>query len=152
MIKPADMMKALKEALQKQFPGEQIYENLTPRNFDRPSNLITLDTVRIGDIKNRTITLLYTYKITDFVSVDGHHNSDMPLLDLRTVLIVLGVFGRGFFTINGKSVYVADVSTKHYFDFTETNAVLSVTEDRSEFTPDETLPMMEQLNLKEAMQ
>ena len=39
MLTGQDIRAALKESLAGLFPGERIYENVTPDDFDRPSSL-----------------------------------------------------------------------------------------------------------------
>lgn len=152
MITPADFMAAIRKSLEEQFPGEPVYENKTPKNFQRPSNLVELMGIRLDEFKPGAVTLLFTYKITDFVSVDSYYNSDMALLDFRTMTIVGWVFGAGNLKVGDRYPTVVSVTTQHNFDYTETTAVLSATFDREDFAPSETLPLMEQLslNLKEA--
>ena len=152
MITPADFMAAIKKSLEEQFQGESVYENKTPKNFERPSNLVELMGIRLGELKPGAVTLLFTYKITDFVKTDGYYNSDMALLDFRTMIIVGWIFGAGYLKVGDRAPHVESVQTQHNFDYTETTAVLSATFDREEFAPSETLPLMEQLrlNLKEA--
>ena len=147
MITTADFMTAIQAALGEQFPGEPAYENLTPKNFQRPSNLVELLGIRLGDVKPGAITLLYTYKITDFVPVDDRHNSDTALLDTRAMVIVGWVFGAGYLKVGDRAPHVESVQTQHNFDYTETTVVLSATFDREEFAPSETLPLMEQLEM-----
>ena len=148
MIKPDDFMTAIKDALAEQFPGETPYENRTPKNFSRPSNLVELISIRLGAIRPNAVTLLFSYKITDFVKVDDHYNSDTALLDFRTMMIVGGVFGAGYLKVGDRAPRVESTKTEHNFDYTETTVVLSLTYDRSEFLPSETLPIMEQLQMK----
>lgn len=147
MITTDDIMSSIKSALSQQFPGEPVYENRTPQKFKRPSNLVELLGIRLGGIKPGAVTLLYTYRITDFTPVDGYHNSDMALLDTRTMAVVGWVFGAGYLKVGDRALKVVSVQTEHNFDFTETTAVLSVTFDRNEFEPSQTLPLMEQLKL-----
>lgn len=150
LIKPENIMESLKNALLEQFPQESVYENLVPKNFSRPSNLVELSSIRVTGIKNSIVTLQYTYRITDFVSVDERRQSDTALLDLRTVTIVGWIFGKGYLSVGDRAMTVESVSTEHNFDYTVTTAVLSLTYDRSEFAPASVLPLMEQLQLKEA--
>lgn len=42
IITTTQMMDAIEEVLQATFPGEPVYENLTPRDFARPSNMVEL--------------------------------------------------------------------------------------------------------------
>ena len=148
MITPDDFMAAIKAGLAEQFPGEPIYENVTPKNFKRSSNLVELAGIRMRESKPNATTLLFTYKITDFVPVDDYRNSDSALLDFRTMTIVGWVFGSGYLRVGDRAPRVESIQTEHNFDYTETTVVLSCTFDRSEFQPSETLPIMEQLQMR----
>ena len=43
MITPQDIMERLKELAEEAFPGEPVYLDLTPSDFERPSTLIALE-------------------------------------------------------------------------------------------------------------
>lgn len=152
MIKPNEIMDALCAEIQNLFPGEKIYQNFVPKGFSRPSNLVELSGVKLAEIKNGSIRLLYTYKIRDFVPLDDHANSDTQLLDLRTLTIVAWIFGKSYLKVADRAMHVVSVDTEHNMDYTVTTAVLDISFDRSEFAPEQTAALMGQLNLKEAMQ
>lgn len=151
MIGPKDLMAALEGKLTAQFPAEPVYKNLVERNFKRPSNLVELSSIEVADIGLHSMDLRYLYKITDFIEVNDYHNSDTQLLDFRTLMIVGGVFGAGYLTVGGKTVNVEKVTTNHNFDFSVVTAALRVRVNPEEFRPEITLPLMEQLQLKEAV-
>ena len=52
-ITPDMILAALHQKLEETFPGEPVYDNLTPRGFQRPSNLLELERtdgyVKAGD-------------------------------------------------------------------------------------------------------
>jgi hypothetical protein len=81
--------------------------------------------------------------------VDAYHNSDMTLLDTRTMLIV-GIFGAGYLKVGGRAPKVTACGSEHNKDYTITTVDFTVSIHRAEFEPSETLPLMEQFNLKEA--
>lgn len=148
MITTDQILNAIKARLEAQFPGEPVYINKTPKDFARPSNLVELLRIQLGAFSRNTMELLFTIQITDFVPVDLYFNSDMALLDARTMMLVGGVFGDGYIKVDDRAPKVASCATAHNFDYTETTAVLSCGFARSEFNPSEVLPLMEQLNLK----
>ena len=148
MITPADFITVIKSQLLKQFPGELVYENITPTGFQRPCNLVKLVGIRMKESKPNAMNLLFTYKITDYVPVDENHISDTALLDFRTMTIVGWIFGSGYLRIGDRASQVESIQTEHNFDYTETTVVFSCAFDRNEFQPSETLPIMEQLQMR----
>lgn len=147
MLTPTDITAAVVTAVGERFPGEKVYENLAPRNFARPSNLVELTGIALGEVSPGGVELLYTYRITDFVEVDERHNSHLPLLDLRTMLLV-SMFAKGYLKAGDRALKVRSCATAHNLDFTETTVVFSLAYSRTDFDPAAVLPMMEQLTLQ----
>lgn len=147
MLTPTDITAAVVAAVGQGFPDEKVYENLAPRNFARPSNLVELTGMTLGEVSTGGVELLYTYRITDFVEVDERHNSHLPLLDLRTMLLV-GLFAKGYLKAGDRALKVRRCTTAHELDFTETTVVFSLAYSRTDFDPAAVLPMMEQLTLQ----
>ena len=85
MLTPNDITAAVSTAVRGLFPGETVHENLVPRSFPRPCNMVELTGIALGEVSPGGVELLYTYRITDFVEVDERHNSQLSKLDLRTM-------------------------------------------------------------------
>ena len=147
MIAPADIMAALRAALEGAFPGEPVYADVTPRNFDRPSNMVeltsmTLDALSMG---RAAVGIQYQYKITTFCTVDEVHDSHLPALDLRAMLI-LGAFADGCLRVKDRAPKVVDcVANTSFYDCAEVALTLALTLDRSEFEPAEIHEIMREL-------
>ncbi len=147
MITSNDIIAAVSGAVEKLFPSEPVYENLVPQDFSRPCNLVELIGITLGELSPGGVELLYTYRITDFVEVDERHNSHLPLLDLRTMLLV-GLFAKGYLKAGDRALKVRSCATTHNLDFTETTVVFSLAYSRTDFDPAAVLPTMEQLTLQ----
>lgn len=149
MIAPAEIMTALREALEGAFPGEPVYEDVTPRNFERPSNLLELTEIALDlDYGCSTAELCLTYLITTFCQVDEVHDSHLPLLDLRA-MTVLTAFGAGYVKAGGRALKVARLKADtSSYDSAAVTLKLSLAVDRSGLTPEEIRPLMEILHLK----
>lgn len=150
MLTPTEITAALKRAAEALFPGEQVYENLVPRNFTRPSNLVELTGIALGEGSPGGVELLYTYRITDFVEVDERHNSQLGALDLRTMLLV-GMLAKGYLQVGNRALKVRSCVTEHGCDYTETVVKLSLNYGRAELGPVELLPLMRQLDLNTSL-
>ena len=146
MITPTEITAAVAGAVETLFPGEPVYVDLTPRNFDRPSDLVELTGIVVGAVSPGGVELVYTYRITNFVEVDERHNSHLAALDLRAMLLV-GVFAKGYLPVENRALKLTKCATTHNFDYTETVVGLSLHYCRDEFDPAAVRPLMERLAL-----
>lgn len=150
MIMPAEIAASLRAALESAFPGETVYEDLTPRDFTRPSNMvelvkITLDPQSFGQ---RVIGVQYQYKITTFSEVDEVHYSHLPVLDLRAMTI-MGIFAPGYIKAGDRAPKVtACTADTSLFDCAEVTLTLALTLDRSDFAPAELLDLMKEVHMR----
>lgn len=150
MLTPNEITTAVSAAVGMLFPGEKVYENLVPREFKRPSNLVELRGIALEELSPGGVKLRYTYKITDFVEVDARHNSHFAALDLRTMLLV-GLFAKGYLKADDRALKVVSCATEHNCDYTETVVGLSLNYGRAEFDPAAILPLMQQLDLNTSL-
>lgn len=149
MIVPADIAAALRETLEAAFPGEPVYEDVTPRDFERPSNLLELTGIALDPGYGcGAAELRFAYLITTFSQVDEVHDSHLPLLDLRA-MTALAAFGAGYVKTGDRALKVetlkADTSN---YDSAAVTLELSLAVDRGGFAPEEIWPLMEILHLK----
>ncbi|WP_369284006.1 DUF6838 family protein [Oscillibacter sp. GMB15532] len=147
MITPDEITAAVSGALRELFPEEPVYENIAPQDFLRPCNLMELTGIALGEISPGGVELLYTYRITDFVEEGQYNNGPLPLLDLRTMLL-LGLFAKGYLKAGDRALKVRSCTTVRKLDLTETTAILSLAYNRTDFDSAAVLPMMEQLTLQ----
>ena len=149
MIKPADIQAAIIQRLNETFPGEQVYEDLTPREFARPSNMVQLDEISSEQSGRNVIKLLFKYKISTFAEVDEIHNSHLAVLDFRSMMIVAAFAGGGYIKVADRApTIVSCTADTTSYDFAEVSLTLSLTYDRSEFNPAEVYDIMKDLALR----
>ena len=146
MITTETIQSAIQAALQAQFPQEPVYENLVPRNGQRPCNMVHLCSIAPGSVSHNGFELLFTYLITDLVEVDERMHSHLPALDLRT-LSIISLFACGYLTVGDRALKIRSCTRSHNYDYTETTVVLSLYYARSDLTPESIKPMMEQLTI-----
>lgn len=149
MIKPADIQAVIIDRLKETFPGEQIYEDLTPRDFARPSNMVQLDAISSEQSGRNIVKLLFTFRVTTFSEVDEIHNSHLAVLDFRSMMIVAAFSGGGYLKVADRApTIVSCAADTTSYDFAEVVLALSLTYDRSEFNPAEVYDMMQDLALR----
>ncbi len=149
MIKPSDIQAAIVERLKETFSGEVVYEDLTPRNFTRPSNMVQLDAITPEQCGRNVIKLLFKFRITTFSTVDEVHNSHLPVLDFRAMMLVTAFSGDGYLKVSNRApTVVSCVADTTPYDYAEVSLTISLTYDRSEFNPAEVYDIMKDLALR----
>ena len=64
MITPNEITAAVAGAVETLFPGEPVYVDLTPRNFDRPSDLVELTGIAVGAVSPGGVELVAVYGVS----------------------------------------------------------------------------------------
>lgn len=149
MITPSDIQAAIIGRLKDTFPREAIYEDLTPRNFARPSNMVQLDSISPEQCGRNIVKLLFKFRITTFTEVDEIHNSHLAVLDFRAMMIVTAFSGDGYLKVSDRApTVVGCVADTTAYDFAEVTLTLAQTYDRRELTPEIVYPIMQDLALR----
>lgn len=149
MITPSDIQAAIIARLKETFPGETIYEDLTPRNFARPSNMVQLDSISPEQCGRNIVKLLFKFRITTFTEVDEIHNSHLAVLDFRAMMIVTAFSGDGYLKVSDRApTVISCVADTTPYDYAEVSLTISLTYDRSEFNPAEVYAIMQDLALR----
>lgn len=150
MIQIPEITAAIAAQVEKAFPGEKVYTDLAPRDFERPSNMVELAGVSMDPLSYGPsgVDFLFKYKITTFSEVDEVHASHLPVLDLRAIL-VLGAFAAGYVRVKDRAPKVrgAEADTS-FFDCAAVTLTLALTINRSEFTEPELYELMKEFELK----
>lgn len=155
MITPNEYVKAIEDLLKAAFPGEPVYPELVPQDFDRPGNEVecvgfSADAQISADAIDTEVKMI----IRTFVTVDAYHNSQFSEL-YRRAMVILGLFAGGF-------IYVSDPDTGEKRapkvsaagvpppgkDFAEVHLTFRLQLARTDFFPPEMLPLMEQLHME----
>lgn len=148
MITPSDIQAAIKERLQKTFPGEVVYEDLTPRNFTRPSNLVELSRITVEQAGSSVVRFLFQYKINTFAEVDDIHNTHLAVLDFRSMMILTAFSDPRIKVLDRSPAISSCVADTSGYDYATVTLTVAHSYDRSELTPEEIYPIMEDLALR----
>lgn len=149
-ILPADVTEAVVERLKEAFPGETVYTDLVPRDFERPSSMVELAGVSLDPLSFGLsgVDLLYKVKITTFSTVDEVHASHLPVLDLRAML-VLGAFAAGYIQVKDRAPKVRSMEADtSFFDCAVVTLTLALTLDRADFVGSELYELMQNLEMQ----
>lgn len=149
-ILPADITSAIVDQLQAAFPGETVYTDLAPRDFQRPSNMVELAGLDFDPLSHGMsgVDVIFRFKITTFSSVDEVHASHLPVLDLRAML-VMGAFGGGYIRVKDRAPKVRNVKADtSFFDCAPVELTLSLTYDRADFVTPELYELMKDLEMQ----
>ena len=153
-ITPEQIGAALAARVEEAFPGETVYQDITPRDFARPSNLVVLEKVELdpASFGLAAVELRFQWKLTTFAKVDEVHDSHLPELTARAMAL-LALFGQGYVKVADRALKVrsATADTGGYdavLDQISTGHPLTLTVDRGEFTPGEMLDIMRALNTR----
>lgn len=149
MITPQMMMDSIVKRLKEAFPDEPVYENLTPEEFDRPSNMVELDGITVLSSGAHVIHLAFQYRIVTFCKTDQLGDSHLPTLDLRAMTII-AAFSDGYLNVGDRAPKISGMKadTKSY-DYAEVTFSLEFGVDRKDFRPQDILPLMEVVHINQ---
>lgn len=150
MIQIADITIAVAERLKEAFPGETVYTDLVPRDFERPCNMVELIGVGLDPLSwgQSGVDMLYQYQITTLSTVDEVHASHLPVLDLRAML-VMGAFAAGYVQVKNRAPKVRSMEADtSLFDCAVVTLTLALTLDRADFVGPEIYELMKQLEMQ----
>ena len=154
MVTPNDILDALEALVKEKFPGEPVYRDRTPMNFQRPSTLIIQEPYE-GDANFGTgvVELRPVYTLTTFVEVDDSHHSHLRTLHQRQ-MVLAGLLLPGYIRVKdpmdpkgkGRAPKVIEMKLAGGYDYDTVTATFSLTLSRADFMEAETAPMMEHFN------
>lgn len=150
MIQIADITAVIEAKMKVTFPGETVYTDLVPRDFQRPCNMVELISVGLDPLTYGLsgVDMLYQYQITTLSTVDEVHASHLPVLDLRAML-VLGAFGSGYIRVKDRAPKVRSIEADtSFFDCVPVTLTLALTLDRADFVGPELYELMQNLELR----
>lgn len=150
MIQIADITAVIEEKMKETFPGEPVYTDLVPRDFQRPCNMVELTGVGLDPLMYGLsgVDMLYQYQITTLSTVDEVHASHLPVLDLRAML-VLGAFGSGYIRVKDRAPKVRSIEADtSFFDCVPVTLTLALTLDRADFVGPELYELMQNLEMQ----
>lgn len=133
MITPNDILQKLADMVGEQFPGEKVYQNLTPKDYERPSNLVMYSGGKVDvGFGCQAVELRLTYTIATFVPVDAYNHSDTEALHIRQMLLI-GMLIPGYINVKDRAPKVGEVKLESTFEYDSVTVTFHIALDRSEF-------------------
>lgn len=151
MITNNDIADAIAALVEQKFPGETLYRDFTPANFQRPSNLLELSGGKFfPNFGCGVVELWPQFTLTTFVKVDAYHQQDDMELTRRQMLL-LGLFLPGYVRVKDRAPKVLDEGEMNNgLDYATVTVTLSYTLDRQDFEQiSAQAPMMEHLHIRQ---
>ena len=159
MITPNDIMESMERMVRERFPEEEVYTNLQPANFKRPSTLIQMVRCRsrVG-YGCQIIEMRPTFMLSTYVPVDPYHHGHVQTIHLRQ-MILLGMFLPGYIDVGDRKVKLAMDQAEDWTelggelggdnDYGTVTVPMVYTLDRGEFENIPQPPMMEELHVRQ---
>lgn len=133
MITPNDILQKLAAMVGEKFPGEQVYQDLTPTDFQRPSSLVVYDGGKVDvGCGCQTVELRLQYTLSTFTPVDAYGHSDTEALHIRQMALI-GMLLPGYIKVKGRAPKVGEVKLDGGYDFDSVTVTFHIALDRSEF-------------------
>ncbi len=150
IVTPEILQAALVKRLEEVFPGEPIFQDVTRRDFQRPSSLVELQGLDLDPLTlgHGSVLLRYRFKLTTFAQVDEIHDSHLPVLAARAMLL-LGAFAAGYLKAGDRAPKVTKLQADtSLYDCAEISVAFELAIDRREFVPEELYPIMQELSTR----
>lgn len=150
MITNNDIANAIAALVEQAFPGEPVYRDYTPANFERPSNLLELSGGKFyPNFGCGSVEIRPQFTLTTFVKVDPYHQQDDMELTRRQMLL-LGLFLPGYIRVGDRAPHVLDEGElNNGLDYASVTVTLSYTLDRQEFMELQQLPEAGELHIRQ---
>lgn len=145
-----DILDAVAALVEEQFPGEPVYRDYTPADFQRPSTLLELSGGKVyPNFGCGSVELRPRLTLTAFTAVDPYHQQDNRELDRRQ-LVLLGLLLPGYVRVKDRALHVLDEGElANGLDFAAVTATLSYTVSRGEFLALQSAPDMGALHIRQ---
>lgn len=134
MLSIMDILGGVKAALEELAPGEAVYLNLTPSEFERPAFLVEGGPVKSGELGGAMTDYTVAVKVTCFAEVDPYYNSHVEEL-MERMCSVMSLFGEGYFQVGERYPHVTALEGDYQFDFAEVKVTFHFQEPWPEGAP-----------------
>lgn len=150
MITNNDIADAIGLLVEAAFPGEPVYRDYVPADFQRPCNLVELSGGKFyPNFGCGTVEVRPQFTLTTFAKTDPYHQQYAQELTRRQ-MILLGLFLPGYIRVKDRAPHVLDEGElSGGLDFAALTVTFSYTLDRQEFTEIQQLPDMGALHLRQ---
>lgn len=148
---PAVIKAALADAVRTAYPNDKTYDDVCPRDFDRPCTLIQLPKVQLSPNTAglNSVELSWLAELTVFVATDAAHQTHLQELDTRA-LTLAAVFAAPRLEVEGaRGLYIGQVTVDLSLgDAAVLKIPLSQTVARSDLIPAPEAPIMEDISTR----
>ncbi len=150
MITNNDILDAIAALVEKAFPGEPVYRDFTPADFQRPSNLVELSGgTFFPNLTCGAVELRPQVTLTTFTKTDPYHQQDTSELTRRQMLL-MGLFLPGYVKVKDRAPHVLDEGKlANGLDFAAVTVTFSYVLGREEFMELQRLPDMGTLYIRQ---
>ena len=150
MITNNDILDAIAALVEKAFPGEPVYRDFTPADFQRPSNLVELSGgTFFPNLTCGAVELRPQVTLTTFTKTDPSHQQDTSELTRRQMLL-MGLFLPGYVKVKDRAPHVLDEGKlANGLDFAAVTVTFSYVLGREEFMELQRLPDMGTLYIRQ---
>ena len=150
MITNNDILDAIAALVEKAFPGEPVYRDFTPADFQRPSNLVELSVgTFFPNLTCGAVELRPQVTLTTFTKTDPYHQQDTSELTRRQMLL-MGLFLPGYVKVKDRAPHVLDEGKlANGLDFAAVTVTFSYVLGREEFMELQRLPDMGTLYIRQ---
>lgn len=150
MVTPNDIADRLEELVGEEFPGEPVYRELVPSDFQRPGTLIVQEKAEgSADFGCNLIEMTAAFTLTTYVPVDEYHHSHLAELHNRQMRLVKLLLP-GYIRVGDRAPKVrGKVTMAGGYDYDTVTVTFAWTLDRGDFMNIPQQPLMEQLHLNE---
>jgi hypothetical protein len=148
MLTPNDIADQIEALVREKFPGEPVYRDLTPNQFQRPSTLIVQEPWE-ADAEFGPFVLNFqpVFTLTTFVPVDEYHHSHLAPMHLRQMALA-GLFLPGYVLVGDRAPHVERLTMGGGFDFDTVTVAMQYTLDRNDFMELDTAPLAERMRFR----
>lgn len=146
-----DIADAIAALVEKTFPGEPVYRDYTPTDFQRPSNLVELSGGKFyPNFSCGSVEIRPKFTLTTFVEVDPYHQPVNIMELTRRQMLLLGLFLPGYIKVRDRAPHVLDEGElNNGLDFAALTVTFSYVLDRQEFMEIQQLPEMGELQIRQ---
>ena len=108
MITNNDILDAIAALVEKAFPGEPVYRDFTPADFQRPSNLVELSGgTFFPNLTCGAVELRPQVTLTTFTKTAPYHQQDTSELTRRQMLL-MGLFLTEYVKVKDRAAHTLD--------------------------------------------
>lgn len=129
MLSLQSIREAVDSLLGERYPGENVYHNLVPQNFSRPSFLIEIGQTSVSDISYSLLEMEMSLTVTCFVEVDEYYNCHIEQLEAR-MLSVQELFCVGYLKVQDRALHVISNRGQCGFDYATVTITFRYRDDR----------------------